>query len=319
MHSDHPAVHHSLCRWLRLPEGLRAPSKIVSPVRLFPRGIFATSSSAGEWFKGGAMLISSVFAATFLAAAQPADAALELERALEPVHHQVDYEVRCGAVLFQIRHVNAGDAPSRVESLRIDHRDLPHVAEQLNVRADGRSIGRAAILNCNADPEQPVLEGFISASEPGDAGHGGSPLGSFRLLRDPQGRWRAIFPGDASWVRSADRAGEEITTDHHRSWYQASCGGTLFQARYLGAARDQSRVEEVRIDGRDLPDVAEQLHVRAARRPIDRLEISRCGTRAGQMVLEGSIHTIRTWGMPPHVPFRITRAADGEWRASFPR
>lgn len=99
--------------------------------------------------------------------------------------------------------------------------------------------------------------------------------------------------------------------------FEAACGTTLFRARFSNGSPRSGEVELIAIDGRPLPEAAEQLTHRIARRAIGRVGILNCGTDADQPVFQGVVEVgeieSQRRQVSPRIWFRVRRE-EGAWR-----
>jgi hypothetical protein len=134
----------------------------------------------------------------------------------------------------------------------------------------------------------------------------------------------------AAWAGLLMLAEQEIivvTTRHDVSpkyrWhrYEAACGSHLFQVRFGYDGEENGRVGPLLIDGRAVPDAAEALDIRAARRLITGIKILDCGTDPQRPVLRGTIDFLpgesRRLGMRWSLAFRLTREGRDSWRITI--
>lgn len=118
-------------------------------------------------------------------------------------------------------------------------------------------------------------------------------------------------------------------TRYTRTSFEAACGEHVIKVVYRNgtrlnergrAIRDWGRVEQVAIDGRLVPGLAEDLENRVARRGISRVEIAHCGLDERKPLFQGLLETSSAQstllGASPNVFFRIEKVG-GVWRTSF--
>lgn len=105
-----------------------------------------------------------------------------------------------------------------------------------------------------------------------------------------------------------------ITPKYHRMDYESACGSTVFRVRF----RNGGRVDHLLIDGRPVPDAAETLQIRAARRLITSIEIANCGMDPRQPVFLGFMNLepreSQRLGMRSSLAFRLTRQGRKGWQ-----
>lgn len=87
----------------------------------------------------------------------------------------------------------------------------------------------------------------------------------------------------AGLALSPEQSGDVISTgnllrpDYNRTDFEVACGSTIFQARFRNGPEEHGRVDRVIVNGRRVRGAAETLQIRAARRPIESIEIMNCG------------------------------------------
>jgi hypothetical protein len=110
----------------------------------------------------------------------------------------------------------------------------------------------------------------------------------------------------------------DLSPKYNRMDFEAACGSTVFQVRFRNGPDERGRVEHLLIDGRRVPDAAETLDLRAARRTIDRIGIMNCGMDARRPVFRGvmvlSPEESRFAGMRHMLFFRLTQEGRKGWR-----
>lgn len=110
---------------------------------------------------------------------------------------------------------------------------------------------------------------------------------------------------------------DSIRTKYFQTDYESTCGSNVFRVRFRQGPEENGRVDRLLIDGRPVPDAAETLQIRAARRLILSIEILDCGMDSGRPVIRGMINfepgVSRMLGMWRSLAFRLVREGNG-WR-----
>jgi hypothetical protein len=110
----------------------------------------------------------------------------------------------------------------------------------------------------------------------------------------------------------------DLGTQYNRTDYDSACGSTVFRVRFRNGPEEHGRVDYLLIDGRPIPDAAETLQIRAARRVIDKIEIMNCGMDPQRPVFRGvmALSKIESQGlgMRPSLYFRISRDERNVWQ-----
>jgi hypothetical protein len=122
----------------------------------------------------------------------------------------------------------------------------------------------------------------------------------------------------------AEQGGEYIVSRHdispkyNRTDYESACGSAVFRVRFRNGPDDHGRVDQVWIDGRPVVGAAEQLQIRAARRPIDSIELMNCGLDSERPAFRGVMNLSKASSqvarLRPMLFFRITRQGREGWR-----
>lgn len=112
-----------------------------------------------------------------------------------------------------------------------------------------------------------------------------------------------------------------LSTKYHQTDYESACGSTVFRVRFRKGPEENGRVDHLLIDGRPVPDAAETLQMRAARRLITSIEIQDCGTDPRRPVFHGTINFVpgesRVLAMRWSLAFRLSRQGREGWRMTI--
>lgn len=114
---------------------------------------------------------------------------------------------------------------------------------------------------------------------------------------------------------------DSVSAKYHQTDYETACGSTVFKVRFRNGPEEFGRVDHLLIDGRPVPDAAETLQMRAARRLITGIDIVDCGTDHRRPVFQGTINFMpeesRMLGMRWSLAFRLTREDRKGWRMTI--
>ena len=113
----------------------------------------------------------------------------------------------------------------------------------------------------------------------------------------------------------------DISPRYNRTEHESACGSTVFRVRFRNGPEEHGRVDHVLIDGRSVPDAAEMLDLRAARRVISSIGIMNCGMDPQRPVFLGVMNLSklesRSLGMRWSLTFRLTRDGSDNWRMTI--
>lgn len=127
----------------------------------------------------------------------------------------------------------------------------------------------------------------------------------------------------AGLLMLADHGGKSISSGHsigpkyHRYDFEAACQNVVFRVRYRNGPMGRSGVDDVRIDGRPIPNAARTLNLFAGRRTIGRIGIMHCGMDPGKPFFRGAMELAKPESQPFNrentLYFRLVRQ-DEDWR-----
>ena len=112
--------------------------------------------------------------------------------------------------------------------------------------------------------------------------------------------------------------GHDVRPKYHQTDYETACGTNVFQVRYRSGPAEPGLVDYLMIDDRPVRDAAATLELRAARRAIDRIEITNCGQDFRHPVFRGVMKLneadSQVARMRDTLFFRVSREGREDWR-----
>ncbi len=113
----------------------------------------------------------------------------------------------------------------------------------------------------------------------------------------------------------------DISPEYNRIDYESACGSAVFRVRFRNGPDEQGQVDQVTIDGQEVPGAAGLLKLRSARRVIDKIGIMNCGMDPQHPVFRGILRLSegesRSLGMRSMLFFRLTRQGHEGWRLTM--